>query len=250
MLLSKIFSWVKLQKQCADNLNSLATELEKHKKNVNISHVVGSSVSVGGAVAMTAGGILSIFTGGLAIPILAVGGAVVSGLALANNVGSEVVNAIISGSTMKEAEEITQKITDLEKGIQELMKKLKEEGEKREKQACSFADVSEGVAEHYVVEQILRAMAKRVGLHLHDGINLHKMLTALSKNTISGKDTGFSLLQRSALGLPLLSKFVVKAVAKTSGKKVVSKLLPELVTRVGPKAAAKAAGRVSIKVHS
>lgn len=130
MLLDKIFSWVKLQKQCADNLNSLATELEKHKKNVNISHVVGSSVSVGGAVAMTAGGILSIFTGGLAIPILAVGGAVVSGLALANNVGSEVVNAIISGSTMKEAEEITQKITDLEKGIQEHMKKLKEEGEK------------------------------------------------------------------------------------------------------------------------
>lgn len=223
-LLNAIDNWVDLQKQSVEKLNSLATELMKHKKNVNISKVVGSSVSVGAAAAMTAAGILSIITGGLAIPVLAVGGAVASGLALANNVGSEVASAVISSRIMKEANTIADKIKIIENTIQELAIGLTGEGPKRTQAPSCEADFGS----EYVMEQILRAMAKQEGLMLHESISLLNM-TSLPKHQLFGKDAGFSVLQSSALGLPLISKLVT-----------------ELVT-VGPKAAVKAAGRVSIK---
>lgn len=45
--------WVDLQKECADKLSEMARELGDHRKRVNTSQVSGSSVSVGGAAAVT-----------------------------------------------------------------------------------------------------------------------------------------------------------------------------------------------------
>lgn len=215
--LNAINKWVDLQKKSVEKLNSLAAELRKHKKNVNISKVVGSSVSVGGAVAMTAAGVLSIFTGGLAIPVLAIGGAVASGLALANNAGSEVANAVISSRIMNEARVIAEEIEKVENTFQKHIISLAKERQKTT-QAHSHAAES---GRQYVMEQILRVMAVEEGLILHESISLLNMTMHQEKR---------SLLQSSALGLPLLSKLVT-----------------ELVTSVGAKVAAKAAGRVSIK---
>ncbi|XP_018521312.1 uncharacterized protein LOC108876339 [Lates calcarifer] len=235
MLIDKIFSWVHLQKKGAKKLRKLATELEKDKKNVNISKVVGSSVSVGGAVAMTAAGALAFFTGGAAIPVLAVAGSVATGLGLATNVSSEVVGAVMSSCTMKEAKEISEKIQNLEEGIQKLMNTLKEEGEKREQEAGNHLS-----SEDYVVERILRAMAKRSGLKLHDDISLWMIMSSLSKYTISGEDIALGVLKCSALlSCALLSQFVLKAVAKKTGKFLISKGVS-----IGGKSVVKAAGRI------
>lgn len=111
------------------------------------------------------------------------------------------------------------------------MKLLKEEGKRREQHAAVCSDVS---IEDYVAERILRAMAKRSGLVLNDEINLHKMVSVLFKKKISGIGAAFSLLGESLHGLALLSRAVIYSAAKKSAS-------------VGSKAAAKAAGRVSIK---
>lgn len=236
MLIDKIFKWVKLQKEGAAKFDQLATELEKTKKGCNISKVVGSSVSVGGAAAMTVSGISALVTGGAAIPFLFTVGAVASGLGLTTNVTSDVVDITVSSLNMKEAKEIGEKIGNLEKGIEKLMGTLKEEGEKREKQALSLGKLS---AEDYVVEMIVRAMAKREGLMLNAGVSLHKMLSGLSKTLINDKDADFALL-----GISLASKFAMIA-ARKSAKSLVSNGLPELAASMGAKAAGKAVGRVS-----
>lgn len=239
LLIGKILSWVALQKTCADKLNQLATELERCKKNVNRVQVAGSVGSVAGAGAMTAVGAAAIITGGLVIPVVGVVGAVVSGLGLSTSFGSEVVNLIVSSGTMKEAKELEEKIENHEQGIQKLMESLKEEGRRREQQA----GVPPG---DYVLERILRAMAKRSGLELQGGVSLLNMMSGLSKHMISGGDVAVDILKTSVPGLGLLSKFVIQAAAKRSGKALISKLLPQLTSSMGAKAAAKALGQVSI----
>ncbi|MEQ2281157.1 hypothetical protein AMECASPLE_027460 [Ameca splendens] len=239
MLIDKIHEWVKLQKEGAEKFDQLATELQKTKKGCNISKVVGSSVSVGGAAAMTVSGISALVTGGAAIPFLFTAGAVASGLGLTTNVASDVTDITVSSLKMREAKEIAGQIENLEKGIKKLMETLKEEGERREKEALSFGKLS---PEDYVVQRILGAMAKREGLILKAGISLHMMLSGLSKTSISDKAADFRVL-----GISLVSKFVMIA-ARKSGKSLVSNGLPELAASMGAKAAGKAVGRVGAGV--
>ncbi|KAM4534587.1 uncharacterized protein V3H82_024502 [Fundulus diaphanus] len=239
MLIDKIYEWVKLQKEGATKFNQLAKELEDTKKGCNISKVVGSSVSVGGAAAMTVSGAVALATGGAAIPFLFTAGAVASGLGLATNVASDVTDITVISLNMKAAKEIGKKIENLEKGIEKWMGTLKEEGERREKQALSIRELS---PEDYVVERILRAMAKREGLILNAGVSLHGMLSGLSKTSISDKAADFALL-----GISLASKFAMIA-ARKSGKMLVSNGLPELAASMGAKAAGKAVGRVGAGV--
>ncbi|XP_008414678.1 uncharacterized protein LOC103469008 [Poecilia reticulata] len=239
MLIDKILEWVKLQKEGAEKFDKLATELEEIKKGCNISKVVGSSVSVGGAAAMTVSGISALVTGGAAIPFLFTAGAVASGLGLGTNLTSDVVDITVASLNMKEAKQIGEKIEDLEKGIEKLMGTLKEEGERREKEASSFEKLS---PEDYVVERIMRAMAKREGLMLNTRMSLQSMMSGFSKTLISDKEADFALL-----GISLASKFAMIA-ARKSGKSLVSNGLPELAKSMGAKAAGKAVGRVGAGV--
>ncbi|XP_072225622.1 uncharacterized protein [Leuresthes tenuis] len=233
-LIDKIFSLVDLQKRCAKKLDNVADELEDIKKGCNVAKVVGSSVSVGGAVALTAAGILGAVTAGAAIPVLAATGAIASGAGLVTNVVSDVTDLIASSCNMKEAKETADKIENLEKGVQKLMETLKKEGEKREKLVRSRISSSED----YVVEMILKAMAKREGLTLNDGVSLSLMLSVLSTTMSKEKRQDFALL-----GLSLVYKVAMIAVRK-SGKNLASNGFPELARAVGRKAAGRAVGRI------
>ncbi|XP_056256469.1 uncharacterized protein LOC130184542 [Seriola aureovittata] len=221
-LVDKIFSWVELQKKGSHKLKKLATELEENKKNVNVSKVVGSSVSVGGAAAVTAAGVLTFFTAGLAAPLLVVG-AVASGAGLVTNVGADIVDLIASSRTMKEAEKISEEIQNVEKKLQELMKTLLKEQR----------DGDNLPPDEYVTERILRAMANNNGLQLHDDVSLYKIITTvtgLSRYRLTGEDGGLSLITR----------FVVTQVVTQTGKAVAS-----VAASIGGKTAAKAAGRIA-----
>lgn len=236
-LVDNIFLWVKLQKEGAQKFDKLASDMEGTKKGCNISKVVGSSVSVGGAAAMTVAGITALATGGAAIPFLFTAGAVASGLGVATNVTSDVLDVSLSSISMKEAKEIGEKIENLEKEIGKLLEKLKKEGERREKevQAPSYEKLS---PQDYVVEKILRAMAKREGLILNPGFSLNSMLSGLPK-TLFGDKT----IDSPLLGVSLVFKLL--QIAVKSSKTLVPNGLPQLFASMGAKVAGKAVGRVS-----
>lgn len=255
MLLDKIYSWLKLQKEGAAKLKDLATEMEGTKQGVNVTKVVGSSVSVGAAVAMTTAGVITLCTGGLAIPFLGGTAAVVAGAGLVTNLTADIVDVVASSLTMKEAEVISEKIQDHEEGIQKLMKTLEEEGRRREQQA--HGDIS---PEDYVVEKILRAMAKREDLVLNDEVGLCKVVSQWTRLDVFRRDIIGSFLLRGAQGLAMIEKVLVKELAEElfieaagkAGKKVVSKAsegATKAVANMAPKVAAKAVGRVSNSTH-
>lgn len=145
-IVNKIFSWMDLQKDSVDKLNELASELEEQQKTINVTKVVGSSVSVGGAAAMTVAGVVSVLTGGLSIPLLAGTGAVASGLGLATSVGSDVVGAVLSSRTMEEAQNISKSLDDLTAEITALMESLltKAAGRQQRGKKCFSRRICEG----------------------------------------------------------------------------------------------------------
>ncbi|KAK2833785.1 hypothetical protein Q5P01_017674 [Channa striata] len=126
-LIEKIHTWIQFQKEAAQKLEKLASEVEKNYRNVNISKVVGSSVSTVGALSM---------------------------------VGAEL---ILSSKTTEETKEISEKIEKLEKEICDLIDSLKEEEKKREEQTGSF----NVPCENRVLDRIFGAIAKIYGLDFH-----------------------------------------------------------------------------------
>lgn len=234
-IVNKIFSWMDLQKDSIDKLNELATELEEQQKTINVTKVVGSSVSVGGAAAMTVAGVVSVLTGGLPIPLLAGTGAVASGLGLATSVGSDVVGAVLSSRTMEEAQNISKRLDDLTAEITALMESLltKATGKQRGKNVSP---------EEYVKEAILRAMAKCKGLILKEKDSLIKLLSQLPLEKIFKNDVESDLLKKSTTEVPLLSDFVTGLVSEKLMKYRVNK-----ANSLGLKASTTAVGKVSIR---
>lgn len=231
-IVNKIFSWMDLQKDSVDKLNELASELEEQQKTINVTKVVGSSVSVGGAAAMTVAGVVSVLTGGLSIPLLAGTGAVASGLGLATSVGSDVVGAVLSSRTMKEAQNISKSLDDLTAEITALMESLLTKATGRQQRGKNVS------SEEYVKEAILRAMAKRKGLILKEKDSLIKLLSQLPLEKIFKNDAESDLLKKSTTEVPLLSDFVTGLVSEKLMKNKVSK-----ANSLG----LKAVGKVSIR---
>lgn len=183
ILLKKIFKWLELQKQCARKFNTLADELEETVKTANVTKVVGSSVSVGGATAMTVAGVLTAVTGGAALPVLAAVGAVgalASGTCLLTSVGSEAIVASKSKDAMEEAKKIVDQLQKLEKEIQDLLKSLKSGADGgKPSGSCGGGEDDDGDAN--IMEQLLRSEAKRQGLDLSHSVKLHQMWFAKSQ---------------------------------------------------------------------
>lgn len=232
-IVNKIFSWMDLQKDSIDKLNELASELEEQQKTINVTKVVGSSVSVGGAAAMTVAGVVSVLTGGLSIPLLAGTGAVASGLGLVTSVGSDVVGAVLSSRTMEEAKTISKGLDDLTAEITALMESLltKTTGKQRGKNVSP---------EEYVKEATLRAMAKCKGLILKEKDSLIKLLSQLPLEKIFKNDAESDLLKKSTTEVPLLSDFVTGLVSE--------KLMNySKANSLGLKASTTAVGKVSIR---
>lgn len=234
-IVNKIFSWMDLQKDSVDKLNELASELEEQQKTINVTKVVGSSVSVGGAAAMTVAGVVSVLTGGLSIPLLAGTGAVASGLGLATSVGSDVVGAVLSSRTMEEAQNISKSLDDLTAEITALMESLLTKAAGRQQRGKNVSP------EEYVKEAILRAMAKRKGLILKEKDSLIKLLSQLPLEKIFKNDAESDLLKKSTTEVPLLSDFVKGLVSEKLMKNKVSK-----ANSLGLKASTTAVGKVSI----
>lgn len=235
-IVNKIFSWMDLQKDSVDKLNELASELEEQQKTINVTKVVGSSVSVGGAAAMTVAGVVSVLTGGLSIPLLAGTGAVASGLGLATSVGSDVVGAVLSSRTMEEAQNISKSLDDLTAEITALMESLLTKAAGRQQRGKNVSP------EEYVKEAILRAMAKRKGLILKEKDSLIKLLSQLPLEKIFKNDAESDLLKKSTTEVPLLSDFVKGLVSEKLMKNKVSK-----ANSLGLKASTTAVGKVSIR---
>lgn len=231
-IVNKIFSWMDLQKDSVDKLNELASELEEQQKTINVTKVVGSSVSVGGAAAMTVAGVVSVLTGGLSIPLLAGTGAVASGLGLATSVGSDVVGAVLSSRTMKEAQNISKSLDE----ITALMESLLTKATGRQQRGKNVSP------EEYVKEAILRAMAKCKGLILKEKDSLIKLLSQLPLEKIFKNDAESDLLKKSTTEVPLLSDFVTGLVSEKLMKNKVSK-----ANSLGLKASTTAVGKVSIR---
>ncbi|XP_024858509.1 uncharacterized protein LOC108250807 [Kryptolebias marmoratus] len=232
VLLKKILKWVKLQKQCARKFNSLADELEETMKTTNVTKVVGSSVSVGGATAMTVAGVLTAVTGGAALPVLATVGAIgalASGTSLLTSVGCEAVIANKSKDVMNEAKQTVEELQKLENEIQDLIKPLKPGAEKG--QPSGSCDDGDGDAN--IMEQLLRSEAKQLGLNLSPHVNL-RTICGLPRVNLTRKMAANNVLLAASMMVILQ---VLMLAAKEGGKKVAKS--------VGKRAASKAAGCVA-----
>ncbi|XP_047436964.1 transcriptional regulatory protein AlgP-like [Mugil cephalus] len=202
-LVQEIFSWLKLQEESAEKLKNLANEMEERQKAINVTKVVGSSVSVGGAAALTVAGI-SVLTGGAAIPFIGAAATVASVAGVATNITSDLVGAAKSSDTMKEADKISEKMEDLKKKIQELVKSLREEWLKKEKQEPGTSP------EDYVIREIVKEIAR---------LNKFKMDDDLD-NEMFGKNAGDSLMKGSILDFPQLSNFITAITAEIADEEL------------------------------
>ncbi|KAF3700624.1 hypothetical protein EXN66_Car016311 [Channa argus] len=217
VLVEKIRKWLQLQKEAAKKLNKLASEVENNNKNVNISKVVGSSVGTVGALSLIGATVLTFFTGGLAAPLLITGiGATAAGLA--TNVASDIADFILSSGTTKETKEISDNAEKLEKEIKDLIQSLEKEEEKEQPTGSST-----GVPhEDYVLDHILKAIAKSHKLDLDHVTSLYQAF--------------FTLL---SFEIKFLSRLIVKKAVKYIVRTLISG-----VASLGAQTVAKTCGKI------
>ena len=146
-----IFSWLDQRLDFSDGLRELAGELESVNKKCNAGCAVGNTTTVLGGLAMIGGGIATIFTAGAAAPLLAVGG-VYGAIGSTVTVTSKLIEWWIEKGTLKKAQKISEDNKKLGEKIQRHLAELTEEISKSSDQS---------VTDDYVIECILRAIAKR-----------------------------------------------------------------------------------------
>ncbi|XP_014881232.1 uncharacterized protein LOC106942466 [Poecilia latipinna] len=234
-LIRKVDKWVALQKKCSRKLKNLADELEEAMKAANVTKVVSSSVSVGGAAAMTAAGVLTLLTGGAALPVLAVvagAGAVASGTGALTSVGSDVYSASKSKDIMEEAQKVLEELQSLEQEMKDLMKSLK-------RQASNFYDDGGAAGggddddDGNIMEFVMRSMARQEGLELPSSIMIRAVF-GLPRISMFKRIKANDIVLAGCL---MILRRALVAAAKQGGKKVASSL--------GKKAASAAAGSVA-----
>ncbi|XP_070837400.1 uncharacterized protein [Chaetodon trifascialis] len=158
LLLELIFSWIDQRERCAKQLRKLAEELESLREKCNAGQCVGSTVSVVGATCLIGAGIATVFTGGAAAPFLGLLGAAYTGTGVTISVAAKIIEHFSSSDTMKEAQAIEKRSSEIEGKIQKLFQQLKAEKE----EASSFPDPDE--LDRHIMTEFLRAMARRSGL--------------------------------------------------------------------------------------
>lgn len=146
-----LFLWLEKRKQCEEKLLALAEELEDVHEKSTAFQFVGSATSV---IALTTAGVFTVLTGGLAAPLLVTTAGTIAGAAL--DIVSTAVEAIISGSTMKDAKNIMQEDEKIVKNIQKAIENLKKECGVQQNGAHGFTDV-----DYEMATQIVSAVARR-----------------------------------------------------------------------------------------
>ncbi|XP_056627622.1 uncharacterized protein LOC130439179 isoform X1 [Triplophysa dalaica] len=146
-----LFLWLEKRKQCEEKLLDLAKELEDVHEKSTAFQFVGSATSV---IALTTAGVFTVLTGGLAAPLLATTVGTIAGAAV--DIASTAIEAIISGSTMKDAKNIMQEDEKIVKNIQKAIENLKKECGVQQNGAHGSSDVDCEMA-----TQIMSAVARR-----------------------------------------------------------------------------------------
>ncbi|XP_008414672.1 uncharacterized protein LOC103469003 [Poecilia reticulata] len=235
-LVRKVNKWVALQKECSRKLKNLADELEEATKAANVTKVVGSSVSVGGAAAMTAAGVLTLLTGGAALPVLAVvagAGAVASGTGALTSVGSDVYSASKSKDIMEEAQKVLEELQSLEQEMKDLMKSLKRQDSSFCRHGGAAGGGDDDDDDGNVMEFVMRSMARQEGLELSSSIMIRSVFGLPHIDMFKRIKANDIILA----GCLIILTSALIAVSKQGGKKVASSL--------GKKAASAAAGSVA-----
>ncbi|XP_032364966.1 uncharacterized protein C53C9.2, partial [Etheostoma spectabile] len=164
-LLDLMFSWIGQRERCAEQLETLARELESLREKCNAGECVGSGVAVVGAACLIGAGVATVLSAGAAAPLLGVLGAAYSGVGVAVSVATKITEHFASSGTLTEARTIEQSSSNVAEEIQKLFEQLK--AERRE--ARFFADPDD--LDRHVMTEVLRALARRSGLDR--GIDLH-----------------------------------------------------------------------------
>ncbi|XP_034721566.1 uncharacterized protein LOC117940359 [Etheostoma cragini] len=157
-LLDLMFSWIRQRERCAEQLETLARELESLREKCNAGQCVGSSVAVAGAACLIGAGVAAVLTAGAAAPFLGLLGAAYSGVGVTVSVATKITENFLSGSTLKEARTIEQSSSNIAEEIQNGFERLKAE----QREARSFADPDD--LDRHVMTEVLRALARRSGL--------------------------------------------------------------------------------------
>ncbi|XP_023204342.1 uncharacterized protein LOC111611580 [Xiphophorus maculatus] len=234
-LVRKVHEWVALQKKCSRKLKNLADELDEAVKAANVTKVVGSSVSVGGAAAMTAAGVVTLLTGGAALPVLAAvgaAGAVASGAGVVTSVGSDAYSVSKSKDIMEEAQKVLEELQSLEQEMKNLMKSLKRQASNlyhRGGAAGGGDDDDDG----NIMEFFMRSMARQAGLNLPRSLTITAVI-GLPRINMFRRIEASSIVLTGCLTILTAALF---GAAKEGGEKVASSL--------GRKAASAAAGSIA-----
>lgn len=159
-----IISWLDQREDFGNQLKQLAYDLESVNEKCNVGRAVGNTTIVVGGATMIAAGVATFFSGGLAAPLLTVAagcGATGSTVTLV----SKAIESWLESKSLKKAKQIS-----------EDNKKLGEKIERRIKEIAGQIRDSSGlaVADDYVVECILRAIAKKIGIPWRDIIAVAK----------------------------------------------------------------------------
>lgn len=230
-----LFGWLEKREQCAGKLSELAQELEKVHQSSNISQVVGAATSV---LSIFAAALATVFTGGLASPLLAAAAAgTIAGTAV--SVTSTLVEAGVSSSTFNTAIDLIKEDERVGRSIQQLLQDLRNRcGGGQLGAHASGASTDDVGCE--VATQIMWALARR-----------NKTMVPLNFLRSFNRATFFRQASSGGLALDKASHFISKAVGLVcldlgkSGLKVSAKEMVKDIGTIGMRAAAKAGSRVS-----
>ncbi|XP_043079689.1 uncharacterized protein LOC122354068 [Puntigrus tetrazona] len=229
-----LFGWLEKREQCAEKLSELARELERVHQGSNISQVVGAATSV---LSIFAAALATVFTGGLAGPVLVAAAAAGTVAGTAVSVTSTLVEAGVSSSTIHTAVNLINEDEKVGRSIQQLLQDLRTRcGGGQPGPHASGASTHDVECE--LASQIMCALARR-------------NKTTIPLNLLRSFNRATFFRQASSGGLPLdkASHLISKAVGLVcldlgkSGLKVSAKEMVKDICTIGMRASAKAGSR-------
>ncbi|KAF5899569.1 FERM domain-containing 7-like protein, partial [Clarias magur] len=242
-LCEELFRWLKQQETCANDLMTLAHELEKLREVMTVGQFVGNTATVLGSATLVGTGIATLLTGGLALPLLAGAAGITVGAGTVTSFALSLVEKWKSSDAMKNAEKTAAQIEKIRNNIERLQKKLSEECESQDLDASSSDEV-----QFEITARILRAMARRSGRDLplsrlrhilrSNGMYTHYRYPEFNSNLAFFQTV--SLL----LGLFGFSVLFLKTTA-TKGAKVYTSFVTEGMAALSLKTVLKGTGQVT-----
>lgn len=227
-LVDEIFSWIDQREGCATQLRKLAKELESLRQNCNSFECVGSSVSVLGITCLIGAGVATLFTGGLAAPLAALGTAyAVAGSAV--SVTTKISEHFLSSSTMEDAMKIEKRSNGIAQTIRQLFQELKNKS----------GNLNSDEVDQHVMIEILQAVARRSGIKLSSFRDIETKLGLGINEVAYGGEIMRGTLQVGLIGI--LAFFSLQASGKTF-KLLFGKIAEELImtlTKMGVKSVLK-----------